>query len=220
MISSWVRCATKKARVRWCHTLRLKNDDGSSERMNRLLRDVALSDEYLVPWNAYPWQVHQDYPNSLVATHVDEGVNVLRGFLEVAPHVPVIVAHGGTRDGACGSIRRYIPDFAKDRQLVVIETRRTSNRAFIMISRKREATEEEVREKYRDATRTVGLKPAPPTQVQSVKRNLVENAIAVLLEMRAQGTPATETAPDYIASFTASDVRELTTKLLVAEANE
>ncbi|GAB2530059.1 hypothetical protein GCM10027267_30710 [Paramicrobacterium agarici] len=193
-----------------------ENDDGSAERMNRLFKDVGLSDEDVMPWNAYPWQVHDDFPNGLVAAHIDEGIVVLRRLLEIAPKVRVVVAHGGDATWCMRKFRRAYADFFDERKLVVIETRHTSNRAFILPPEKRLEAEESIRESYREAMRLVGLEPAAYTRAIEPDASPIERAIAALEKARNSGAAPVAAARGYVGSLTTPSLQKLAADLLVA----
>lgn len=136
-----------------------ENDDPSAERMGRVWEMAGLSDEDAFLWNAYPWHVHETYPNGLPDELVDIGLSALRRLLELHPEVTAIVAHGGD---ARRSARRFLdsPDhraFARARGLEVWETRHTSNRAFIMSPEQRTDAEQTMADIYRRAMAHSGL---------------------------------------------------------------
>ena len=72
-----------------------ENNDGSAARMGVIYEAVGLTDDQVMPWNAYPWHVHESHPNGLPNTLIDEGLDALKRVLELHPNIRSIVAHGG-----------------------------------------------------------------------------------------------------------------------------
>jgi hypothetical protein len=136
-----------------------ENDDPTAERMSRVFATVGLSDEHVLPWNAYPWYVHQAYPNGLPAGLLNEGLDPLKRLLELHPQIRTVVAHGGDAKRAMRQFttkKRFAP-FVAERSLKVWEARHTSNRAFIMDDAERTAALTAICDTYRDAMAYVGV---------------------------------------------------------------
>jgi len=164
-----------------------ENDDPTAERMARVYEAVGLSTDQCVPWNAYPWYVHDAYPNGLPATLVEEGVDALVRALEVCPMVQVIVAHGGDAHRSARLLLKRSP-LARTRGVHVIETLHTSNRAFAASPPVRARRWHELLEAYRGAMRQVGLEPLPATQDELAYltrgRDRVPELLSALAEYR------------------------------------
>jgi hypothetical protein len=138
-----------------------ENDDPIAERMSQVFATVGLSDEHVLPWNAYPWHVHQAYPNGLPAGLLAEGLDPLKKLLELHPQIRTVVAHGGDAKRAMRqftSKKRFAPLVA-ERSLKVWEARHTSNRAFVMDATERAAALEAICQTYREAMVHVGVQP-------------------------------------------------------------
>jgi hypothetical protein len=136
-----------------------ENDDPTAERMSQIFATVGLSDEHVLPWNAYPWYVHQAYPNGLPAGLLNEGLDPLKRLLELHPQIRTIVAHGGDAKRAMRQFttkKRFAP-FVAERSLKVWEARHTSNRAFIMDDAERATALNAICDTYRDAMAYVGV---------------------------------------------------------------
>jgi hypothetical protein len=136
-----------------------ENDDPTAERMSQVFATVGLSDEHVLPWNAYPWYVHQAYPNGLPAGLLNEGLDPLKRLLELHPQIRTVVAHGGDAKRAMRQFttkKRFAP-FVAERSLKVWEARHTSNRAFIMDDAERATALTAICDTYRDAMAYVGV---------------------------------------------------------------
>lgn len=55
-----------------------ENDDPSAERMGRVWEAVGLSDQQVIPWNAYPWHAHEKHPNGQPSNLVDDRLEPLK----------------------------------------------------------------------------------------------------------------------------------------------
>ena len=138
-----------------------ENNDGSAARMSDIYETVGLTDDQIVPWNAYPWHVHETHPNGLPKNLVDEGLDALKRVLHLHPNIHSVVAHGGD---AHRSVRQFMSKrrfggYADARGLKAWNTRHTSNRAFILREPEKSIALEGVCEVYRDAMRHAGLTP-------------------------------------------------------------
>jgi hypothetical protein len=115
-----------------------ENNDGSAARMGNIYSVVGLSEYHVMPWNAYPWHMHDTHPNGLPNDLIDEGLEPLKRLLELHPNIRAIVAHGGE---AHRSVKQFMSTKrfganAEARGLKTWNARHTSNRAFILRSRK------------------------------------------------------------------------------------
>ncbi|MBC7592197.1 MAG: uracil-DNA glycosylase [Salinibacterium sp.] len=138
-----------------------ENNDGSAARMGDIYETVGLTDDQIVPWNAYPWHVHETHPNGLPNNLIDDGLDALKRVLDLHPDIRSVVAHGGD---AHRSVRQFMSkqrfgEYADARGLKTWNTRHTSNRAFILREPEKAIALEGVCEVYRDAMRHAGLKP-------------------------------------------------------------
>jgi hypothetical protein len=138
-----------------------ENNDGSAARMGNIYSTVGLSDDHVVPWNAYPWHVHDTHPNGLPNNLIDEGLQPLKRLLDLHPNIRAIVAHGGD---AHRSVKQFMSTkrfgaYAEARGLKTWNTRHTSNRAFILREPEKSIALEGVCEVYREAMRHAELTP-------------------------------------------------------------
>ncbi|TFC36229.1 uracil-DNA glycosylase [Cryobacterium sp. TMT2-42-4] len=144
-----------------------ENNDGSAARMSDIYETVGLTDDQIVPWNAYPWHVHETHPNGLPNNLIDDGLDALKRVLDRHPNIHSVVAHGGD---AHRSVKQFMSKkrfgaYADARGLKVWNTRHTSNRAFILREPEKSIALEGVCEVYREAMRHAGLKPIAALKV-------------------------------------------------------
>jgi len=141
--------------------LSVQNDDASAERLLDVYGLAGLQVEDVVPWNAFPWFVHEGFPNGLSVAHIEQGVHVLRRFLDLCPNVVSIVAHGGDAHRSVQMLRstRFVGPFVRQRGIHTWDTRHTSNRAFILPPKQRQDALEDVVETYRQAMAHAGVRP-------------------------------------------------------------
>jgi len=145
--------------------LSLENDDPSAERMSEVFATVGLSDEHVLPWNAYPWYVHQAYPNGLPEGLLAEGLDPLKKLLELHPQIRTVVAHGKDAKRAMRqftSKKRFAP-FVAERELKVWEARHTGNRTFVMDATERDAALAVICDTYREVMAHVGVSASAQT---------------------------------------------------------
>lgn len=138
-----------------------ENNDGSAARLGVIYETVGLTDDQVLPWNAYPWHVHEAHPNGLPNTLIDEGLDALKRVLDLHPHIRSIVAHGGD---AHRSVKQFMAkkrfgDYAESRGLKAWNTRHTSNRAFMLREPEKTIALDGVCEVYRGAMQYAGLTP-------------------------------------------------------------
>ena len=138
-----------------------ENNDGSAARMGDIYESVGLTDDQIVPWNAYPWHVHETHPNGLPNNLINDGLDALKRVFDLHPNIHSVVAHGGD---AHRSVRQFLSkkrfdDYAGARGLKAWNTRHTSNRAFILREPEKSIALEGVCEVYREAMRNAGLTP-------------------------------------------------------------
>jgi hypothetical protein len=133
--------------------LSVQNDDASAERLLDIYGLAGLPIEDIVPWNAFPWFVHEGFPNGLPRDHIEQGVFVLKRFLHLCPNVVSIVAHGGDAHRSVQMLRstRFVGPFVRRRRIHTWDARHTSNRAFILPPRQRQDALEDIVETYRQA---------------------------------------------------------------------
>lgn len=141
--------------------LSAQNDDASAERMLGVYAAAGLRGDEVVPWNAFPWYVHEQLPHGLTTEYIEQGVHVLRRFLDLCPEVVSIVAHGGDAHRALALLRstRLVGTFVRDRGIHTWDARHTSNRAFILPEQQRQEATEDMVETYRQAMVHAGLTP-------------------------------------------------------------
>lgn len=72
-----------------------ENDDGSAARMCALYEGAGIPQKATVPWNAYPWFLHDELSGEgLKKSHIEEGLRPLKGLLDLLPDLAVIMLHG------------------------------------------------------------------------------------------------------------------------------
>jgi len=144
--------------------LSVQNDDASAERLLHVYASAGLSSEHVVPWNVFPWYVHDRMPDGLPVEHIEEGVQALRRLLELCPNVVSIVAHGGDAHRSVRMLRstRYVGAFVRHRGIHTWDTRHTSNRAFILAPQQRQDAFDDMVETYRQAMVHADLRPNEP----------------------------------------------------------
>jgi len=141
--------------------LSVENDDASAERLLQVYSSAGLASDHVVPWNAFPWYVHDRMPDGLPQHYIEEGVHALHRLLELCPNVVSIVAHGGDAHRSARMLRstRYVGAFMRTRGIHTWDTRHTSNRAFILAPKQRREAFEDMVETYRQAMTHAGLRP-------------------------------------------------------------
>jgi hypothetical protein len=144
--------------------LSVQNDDASAERLLNIYAAAGVRSEDVVPWNAFPWYVHDQLPNGLTSEYIEQGVLVLSRFLELCPNVVSIVAHGGDAHRSAQLLRstRLLGSLVRRRGIHTWDARHTSNRAFILAPQQRRDAEEDIVETYRQAMVHAGLTPREP----------------------------------------------------------
>ena len=144
--------------------LSVQNDDASAERMLKVYAAAGIRDEDVVPWNAFPWFVHEQLPNGLTSDYIEQGVHVLGRFLDLCPNIVSIVAHGGDAHRCAQLLRssRIVGPLVRRRGIHTWDARHTSNRAFILSPQQRRDAEEDMVETYRQAMTHAGLLPREP----------------------------------------------------------
>ena len=138
-----------------------ENNDGSAARMGDIYEAVGLTDDQIVPWNAYPWHVHETHPNGLPNSLIDDGLDALKRVLDLHPNIQAIVAHGGDAHRSVRQLmsKKRCGEYADARGLKAWNTRHTSNRAFILREPEKSIALEGVCGVYREAMRHAGLTP-------------------------------------------------------------
>jgi len=197
-----------------------ENNDGSAARMGVIYETVGLTDDQIMPWNAYPWHVHETHPNGLPNNLIDDGLGALKRVLDLHPNIQAIVAHGGD---AHRSVKQFLSkkrfgDYADDRGLKAWRTRHTSNRAFMLREPEKSIALESVCDVYRDAMQHAGLTPLtarplrlPPPQTGPELRLL---ARAELLPQLSGESERQDRIAKYVRSMSADRSRRLLTELL------
>lgn len=200
-----------------------ENNDGSAARMGVIYEAVGLTDDQIVPWNAYPWHVHETHPNGLPNSLIDDGLDPLKRLLDLHPNIRSIVAHGGD---AHRSVRQFMSkkrfgEYADARCLKVWNTRHTSNRAFILREPEKSLVLESVCEVYREAMRYAGLTPVPARTVDlppsRTGTELLEVARAELLHQISGPGEYQDRIAKYIRSMTSEESQRLLAELLTLD---
>lgn len=139
--------------------LSVENDDSTAERLGALYSTVGLGHAHVLPWNAFPWFVHDQYPNGLPLHQIASCQDALRRLLQAAPRIRSIVAHGGDAHRAVRMFARnpVHRSLIADRSMRFWETKHTGDRAFSAAPVERERRFEEIAGVYWDAMAWAGL---------------------------------------------------------------
>ena len=200
-----------------------ENNDGSAARMGDIYESVGLIDDQIVPWNAYPWHVHETHPNGLPNNLIDDGLDALKRVLDLHPNIHSIVAHGGD---AHRSVRQFMSkkrfgDYAHSRGLKTWNTRHTSNRAFILREPEKSIALEGVCEVYREAMRHAGLTPLAAlnadTLVPLTGPELRAAARAELLPLLPGAVDAETRISEYVHALPSQRSQRLLVELLLRD---
>ena len=200
-----------------------ENNDGSAARMSGLYETVGLTDDQIVPWNAYPWHVHETHPNGLPNNLIDDGLDALKRVLDLHPNIQTIVAHGGD---AHRSVKQFMSkkrfgSFADERGLQVWKTRHTSNRAFMLREPEKSIALDGVCEVYRDAMRHAGLSPLAAVRVDLPiplsGPELRSAARADLLSLLSGAVDTQARIREYVVAMPAHRSQQLLVELLTRD---
>jgi hypothetical protein len=104
-----------------------ENDDPSAERHASLLAEAGIAYRELLPWNAYPWYIHEEQ-RRVSAADLDAAADALRRLVVLAPRLRVVMLHGRLARGGWRRFRTKYPTAA--RPFTVVETFHTSRTAF------------------------------------------------------------------------------------------
>jgi hypothetical protein len=174
--------------------LSIENDDPSAERMAGIFEAVDLTTAQAFPWNAYPWHVHESYPNGLTNTLITDGIPALVGLLELHPVVTAIIAHGGDAHRSAALLQRTHADLLSNRGIRVFAARHTGNRSFALAPEDREVALAAMRETYREAMRYARLTPIEDP----------EDARRAVNAVRVSSMTKSE-AEEYVAALSPAD---------------
>lgn len=151
--------------------LSTENDDGTAERLGTIYERVGARPIDVIPWNGFPWYVHDAHPNGLPLHLVAEGQSALHRLLLAVPGIRSVVAHGKDAHRAASLYFRdpeHRP-LIKSRGMRSWTTRHTGDRAFSAPPAERERRFEEIAGVYWDAMRWAGLRS---TWITGVERDL------------------------------------------------
>lgn len=148
-----------------------ENDDGTAARLGAIYERVGAGSADVVPWNAFPWYVHEAHPNGLPLSLVAEGQSALHRLILAVPGIRSVVAHGKDAQRAANL---YFRDPAhrsliESRSMRSWTTRHTGDRAFSASATERERRFEEIAGVYWDAMQWAGLRP---TWITGVERDV------------------------------------------------
>ena len=200
-----------------------ENNDGSAARMGDIYESVGLTDDQIVPWNAYPWHVHETHPNGLPNNLINDGLDALKRVFDLHPNIHSVVAHGGD---AHRSVRQFLSkkrfdDYAGARGLKAWNTRHTSNRAFILREPEKSIALECVCEVYREAMRHAGLTPLAAlnadTLVPLTGPELRAAARAELLPLLPRAVDAETRINEYVHAQPSQRSQRLLVELLLRD---
>lgn len=151
--------------------LSVENEDGTAERLGAIYERVGVRFADVIPWNAFPWYVHEAYPNGLPLSLIAEGQSALHRLLLAAPGIRSVVAHGKDAQRAADLYFRdpAHQSLVQSRRMRSWTTRHTGNRAFSASATERERRFEEIAGVYWDAMQWAGLRP---TWITGVERDV------------------------------------------------
>ena len=204
--------------------LSLENNDSSAARMCWVFETVGLSTAHALPWNAYPWYVHDKLPNGLPGDLIAAGLDPLKRLLDLHPDIRAVVAHGGDAHKSMKKFRskKHFGGYAEERGLKVFETRHTGDRAFILPPAERVLALENMRNTYREAMEYAGLSPlspaadAPPSTVSGTElRESAREELAVAVTKARR-----EAAQEFAQSLTTQEQQALLVELLSEDTTD
>ena len=134
-----------------------ENDDGSAARMAGLYESAGISQTDTVPWNAYPWFIHDELAGKgLDGTQISEGQRPLWKMIEMLRELRVVVLHGVDAQKAWAAIARAHGHDLWKRNVIALPTIHTSNR---VLTRDRDAKESELAQVYSIAAQILSSPP-------------------------------------------------------------
>lgn len=106
------------------------NHDSTAQYLSELLADAGIDPIELIPWNAFPWYIHERGATpKLTAAHLDAGVEPLRRVVELMePRLHVVMLHGGAAHSVWDRLVKHHP--AIGRRHHPIRTYHTARTAF------------------------------------------------------------------------------------------
>ncbi|ANP73525.1 hypothetical protein [Cryobacterium arcticum] len=147
--------------------LSIENNDETAKLMGQIWASVGLTDQQTLPWNAFPWYIHDLHGGVVPPALLERGRASLMTVLSMHPSVKAIIAHG---NDAHEQVRRSleIPAFKSlmtTRDIRVWNARHTSPKAYQMSALAKQKELINQRRFYREAMKHVGLTPLPETVV-------------------------------------------------------
>lgn len=141
--------------------LSTENDDRTAERLGALYDRIGARSTDVIPWNAFPWYVHEVHPNGLPLSLVVAGQSALHQLIQAVPGIRAVVAHGGDARRAANMYFRDPAHQAliRSRRIRLWTTRHAGDRAFSAPPAERERRLEEMAGVYWDAMHWAGLRP-------------------------------------------------------------
>ena len=108
----------------------VENDDPAAQYMSELLAGAGIPPAELIPWNAYPWYIHErGTTTKLTAAHLEAGVEPMRRVIELMePRLRVVMLHSGAAHNVWDRLAKRRPSVA--RRYRPIRTYHTARTAF------------------------------------------------------------------------------------------
>lgn len=108
-----------------------ENDDPTAQRIAEIYAVAGIAQHYTVPWNAYPWYVHDTLKGGgLSARQRTAGLRPLHLFLDLLPDGVVLVAHGGDARRSLEAFQKTYPTYTRSRRIKMRMTWHTGNLAL------------------------------------------------------------------------------------------
>ena len=197
--------------------LSIENNDESAKLMSEIWDSVSLTDQQALPWNAYPWYIHDIHGGAVPPSTLAGGMRALMAVLTMHPRLRAIIAHG---NDAHEQLRRSeatpgFQDLISARGIRIWNVRHTSPKTYQMSASKKLKELEKLRVSYREAMEHVGLDPLPAVDAYDdevdVHSSLLMVADASIAAIRSAqpGLTRREAARKYVETVSGSDVREI-----------
>jgi hypothetical protein len=200
--------------------LSIENNDETAKLMGQIWASVGLTDQHTLPWNAFPWYIHNLYSGVVPPALLDKGRASLMTVLSMHPKVRAIIAHG---NDAHEQVRRSLemPEFKRlvaERDIGVWNARHTSPKAYQMsvLAKQKELVNQ--RRLYREAMGHVGIPTLPEAEVRAGGTGMTQlvEADVRIANIRASqpGLGSVDAAARFIDMLSTAEARELLTHAL------
>lgn len=111
--------------------LSYRNNDQTAERLGTFLLEVGVDPDTVIPWNAYPWFVHEPGAGKApTVAMIRDGLRPLRQLLELVPSARVVVAIGRVAGRSVQMLENEHGRFLAARGVTTMATYHTSRQAL------------------------------------------------------------------------------------------